>query len=791
MPQMAPRPDPEPFPDVPEIRVGRGFGATVRLMTDSVREVHEIADQFLRIPSGPSEDPRQAGRTVAIVGPFGAGKSHLAAELIERVQTQTAADESSGPPIIITIHAKVNGNLVDLYQQMFRSPGEDDGLSLDGGDALHGVLQKGVLTWQIDRLYKAVRAQLERGERSRFSPERDNNMIAFPREPGLSDAEMAQEFRRQLAHVVGDSEYANALSLLKHERAEYSQGAWLWLKGGRPDAVQRQILEDRGVSGTITDGARAETALRALALLFARTGTKLVVVIDEVQNLWQGEGHTPAQVATTLDPLLSAAGATGALLVLCGLADFWRVLPESVHQRTETETFPAAMAQHDIVDYYQEARHLQTGVRPPGSPFDDQALALIHEITGGHWRNTISLCRQTYRLAGPRRPITSEIVRQAAMKLSGPESPEDLKTALVKICAQLGRQAFVDQAPPDMEAKADLWIPGASPGSGCAIQVSRAVLDTTDLRAVLRRARALQTMPAGKDPTSSRALILVVIGMVSDNISADLSRRFAGVLIWERNRRGFEEELRKAIDPFLPTVAARAETDLLQRLETQLRELTVARVDDRRFFEDLISQQVRRTSGSLLQMGSQWSEMSPVPVIDFGRSDAEQELSRNFNETILVIRTALQRAEYLWQAMFRPGASGKPIHSHEAGIQRLEAPGERLVLPSDMTDLTLRRAMDTLLALLQALRGFGLGVMELRRMEAEDGISRKGELNYQCQRFDEAVEALLSQMPSAEEDAQRTIPRVMDVDHAMLIQRLRRLGAITFDALSSQRNGTN
>lgn len=780
--EPAVHPERNPFPSVAEVRLGGDFSTTIRIETEAVREVRRIADAFLATPFEPPVDARETGRTMAIIGDLGAGKSHLAEELIDRLQ------EHGDRAVVLTLHASVGDTLLSLYRKFYRDQHDArDSGHFASGDATRGALLQSTLLRQIDELHADVRAQLESGSAPRLVMPQPDGVTPLPRGTslrgsGVTDAELTHLLRDQLGQIMGDDECAHALSLLLHGKDDYVNAAWLWLQGKPLTDVQRQVLVDRGVAEEIATDGRAGEVLSALSLLFARTGRRLVVVIDEIQNLWRGAPHAPSEVTTILNPLLSLTRSSGALLVLCGLADFWDGLEDSTRSRTGEPLYPTPFTREDLRTYIEQAQLLENGEEKlapfeAAHPRDQDPLEFIIDATRGHPRRTINLCYHAYELTPPGRRVTEEVVHQASQKISGPETVVDVRAKVRSLCQRLGRQPFVNRrVGPAPEAVADIWVPAGTEGAGYGIVVTNSVLDEKTAGPLVRRARALRGDADGRAAVD-RFVTLVAVGLVAESIADDLSGAFPQVLVWNKDTATrAAAQLQSSLERFLPVQQAKADTDLLRQLREEIHGLAAARAEDRRFFEQLIVSQIKAALGELHQ--------APLPagevVVDFGPGDAERELKKRFTEPLAMIQMALGRAGKLWEAMFSPAASGA------AAINRLEAPGERGALPQDMTDHVLRQATDTLLALQQALRGFAIGVMELRRLEIESGISRRQELRRQCDRFDDAIEMLLSQMPTLGEDSRRTVQRVMDIDQRMLASKVRRLGAVVFDTLHAE-----
>ncbi len=93
-----------PFPEVPEVTLGLRRTPDVTIETKAVREADAFIREYLNADDG---------RSLAIVGDYGVGKSHLAAHAINRIALQKTS------ATICVIRAEFSFTLVDVYKNLF------------------------------------------------------------------------------------------------------------------------------------------------------------------------------------------------------------------------------------------------------------------------------------------------------------------------------------------------------------------------------------------------------------------------------------------------------------------------------------------------------------------------------------------------------------------------------------------------------------------------------------------------------------------------------------------------
>lgn len=748
-----------PFSNVPEVRLGGNTRPVVSIETKAVRQVRDATLEYLGARGSDSSRPEGTGRVLVVVGDYGSGKSHLAAEVIHCVS------DSSERAVVLTLYAEVGDTALDLYRRVFQRDGATRSRTLGGSDATGGALLLNDVVACVEECRKAIRRQLDRCDNLDIESPDTWSSPPSPRGTGDFDIELITGLHEQLATITGDTELAHGLVLLLHSDQRISGSAWDWFRGGQPT----RELADRGVSQPIADDARALAAARALAMLFGHCGQQFILVIDELQNLRGGADDSPNALAMVVNPLLAWAAATGAFLVLCGLSDFWRALPESVHQRAGKVVRPTPLSVDNIAEYIQEAQLMVNGKRQL-EPFTKTSVKYLRDITSGHPRKTIALCHHAYRMVQGADTIKAVHLREASRELSGPDTAEDVIAEIIALCAQLGLPAVRKSPPAEGGGMTDhVWVSARGHDQGCAVVVTDPVLDDTDARSLVEAARRLR----GTSQQSRHPIIAVVIGLMAGVVVKDIRRAYDHVFIWDRDH--FARDLTAIIDGLSSEEAEHdpaAGSQLLAQLYARLNQIAGQRESDHELLGKLADAQdehrlrriVREETRRSYLLESESEELMQFPL---------DPLNELFDDRLRLIRDTIHRADRRWRSVF---ASGELIN-------RIDAPGGRPMLIEDMAAEEVIRTLGVLAALEKALQGFGWGLIGLLNSDGEHGKDTRRELRGQCDRFNNVVDLLIRHVPATENDLYRATNRILETDKKIIRQHLSRFGSVVFDTI--------
>ncbi|MFI0370808.1 hypothetical protein ACH35V_23305 [Actinomadura sp. 1N219] len=750
MNEPQPRPGPRgsarnPFPDVPEVRLGGG-GATVRVETDAVRAVRRLALDFLTSRADAGGDLRNSGRVAAILGEYGAGKSHLAWALMDEV-VQIAGKR----PVVLVASGQPKDTVLSIHRRLLAPPGSGTAGRIRPVDTAAGVLLFGTVESMVEDLSAALRGGGETG--------RD----ASP--PAASDELPVDEvwaLHRRLTEIAdGDEELATVLGLVWHAAA--GEAAWRWLRGDeRWTDEDRRLLADRGVqSPPVGDDQRAIRVLRALARLCGGTGRRMVLLLDELHMMRPQRGDGLTETAATLMELIGWAGQTGTLLAVCGLLDYWEALPQSVRERVPVaKIVPSGLTKAQIREYIVKALHPDgtagTAAETGTDPFTEKAVEELWKITDGHPRRTITVCHHAYELARGG-PIGPRQIQEASRALCAPDTPDHVREKLFRWCTELGyhvRRAPRD-APPHREP--DLRV-GSRHGAGeCALVVSGPVVENSELEVLRRRAYAV----AGGHRARPRDVVLVMAGSLAAAFTGKVEDAFAHVLYWDRDT--FRDDLAATLHSYISAGDASAANaglyELVLDLRQELREL--------------------RTPPALAPAAASVPADARSEPPEGARAWTDADRGARFMEADRLCRQALEflddahgKAQEFWRGRFHFDADG-------ATMPRSYAPGDRQAALADVCAPAVRGARGTLMFLEDAVREFAGRVRDLLGDESRPMRQIREELRYLRDKLDHSVADLIRMFPDERSDA----VRFFGVDRARLNEHLAGLGETVYSAV--------
>ncbi|TYK52525.1 hypothetical protein [Actinomadura decatromicini] len=734
-PMDEPRPaSRNPFPGVPEIHL-TGVDAVVHVETDAVRAVRRLALDFLTSRPDVGGDLRNSGRVAAVVGDYGAGKSHLAWTLMDEV-VRIAGTR----PIVLVASARPRDTVLSVHRRLLAPPGSGTGGRIRQVDAAAGVLLFGT----VERMVEDLCAGLRGGAA--------DDPDAAP--PAASDELSVDEvwaLHERLTEIAGgDEELATVLGLVWHRSA--GAAAWRWLCGdGRSTDEDAVLLADRGVrSPPVDDDLRALGVLRALARLCGRTGGRMVLVLDELHMMRPPGGDGLTETAATLMELLGWANEAGTLLVVCGLLDFWEALPESVRQRVTTRIVPSLLTRDQIRAYIAAAQGLDDVPGEAPHPFTAEAVEELWKITEGHPRRTITLCHHAHRLAAGTGRIGPRQIQEASRALCAPDTPDHVRSRLFGWCTELGYRV--------VRGGRGRWEPDLRVGSRqgdaeCALVVSGPVVEDSELTALRDRGLTL----AGRRPAHPRTVVLVMAGPLAAAFKDEIEDVFTHVLHW--NSDGFRDELTATLRSYVPAGDDAGLYEAVMAMRRELRELGAA-------------------APPALVATAQADPHAAEP-----RTWTDPDRRRRFAEAERLCARALEfighahdRTHEFWKGRFHFDAKG-------VSLPRLAAPGDRHAALGDIVSRPVLQARGTLMFLEDAVGEFASRVEELLGDEARPLPQIREELRYLQRKLDHSVADVITMFPDAYEDERGTVARLLGVDRSTLNQHLAGLGATVYSAV--------
>lgn len=478
-----------PFP--PTAVASRGVVEAVSLVTEPLREARQIAEQFVINPS------TAEGMALAIIGDFGSGKTHLALDVLLTVQRK-ASD-------VKAIHVDAPGDsFMALYRERFLNQ-----------------FTSAEFRKRIARFYSIVIAdeigddELLAGLRKTLRGQAENPEDILTRY-GLPAADFRGCLAERLALITPNTAFAVALSLLV--RDDYEALVWDWLHGHDPDPA----LRERGVDAVLSSDEDALAAIGVFALAYSYSGGKFALVLDELEKVLS-DGLSTVELresSTALKRLMEVFARTGSLLILCGLPDYYNILPEDVQQRITRVIRPSPLSAADVRSYVEAVFANSVGIEGVG-PFSDGAIKAIAQIAEGNVRRVVRLCRASYEVvADSGKPVSAASVRAEARRLFDTGSLADVRSEVGALLDQNGFAFSLNKRLSTGRGNvADIWVDaGGSDANehGVALLFSPAVLEASEATALTVRGSNL------KKSLGERGVAFL---LVSGIVQVDLRRR--------------------------------------------------------------------------------------------------------------------------------------------------------------------------------------------------------------------------------------------------------------------------
>ncbi len=386
------------------------------------------------------------GRVLALVGEFGLGKSHLAAQVTDvlRQSTPTPALWVIGQPSV---------DMRSVFQHRVMSPRDDL-------EAMADFMQA------ITDYYADVTAELlEQDETGRLGGARDEFLSGL-RDRRLDPHKIARAFdldeelihshlRRHLRGVTDHRAFATALALLPNQT--YQTDIFRWLSGEAPSAP----LQQRGVTQPIQGIQGVLEAFAVFSLVYGQSDRPYALVLDEVDKIVEWTAPDRALFLNAFEMLVNRYINQGGLLVFCVRPDLWSSLPASLHERVlplwlDSWERPAT---EDLIKQHL----LGSGrVRQDKScaPFTDPAVAQVVTLSDGVPRQILRICEGAWDHAalGGSPKIDIEAVHEAIRTTHEKRPMSEAARRLERVLA--GDQWWHNVPPRDLGD-----LPGP-PGSG-------------------------------------------------------------------------------------------------------------------------------------------------------------------------------------------------------------------------------------------------------------------------------------------------------------------------------------
>ncbi|WP_461125251.1 hypothetical protein [Saccharothrix stipae] len=623
----------------------------VAITTDATRQALAHLTSYLDAP--PARGGRdRTGTVVAVLGDYGTGKTHLAVRLVRHAR-QVLADPTHALYLDATAES-----FIELYRRFMQKLGREGvraQVSEYYADIVADSLQSSGLT--SDMLEWLGSRQLEPQE--------------VVERLGLMESALLRKVQDTLREVTNNKDFGTALTLLLRPGFEHS--VWSWLLGGAPD----QVLVERGIATPIDTEVAALEAMGVFALLFGGRQRRFVLAVDELDKIFSADSRPQARTMAAFQTLLQVFAKAGACLVLCGLPDFTSVLPPAVRQRIPYTVVMSGLSQGEVREFVRLAQEQVFGA-PQLTPFTVDTTRYLRDIARGNARNVIRLCHRVFRMAddlsrapGHEFAVTEDMVRQAARDLFGSLSADDIDGVVRRLLDANGwdylHRHLLGVA---AESLVDFWVTFPEHTGGCAVLITRSLLDNTDLGVVLRRVSAVREA----DPDAE--LILVVNGVVADGVAIQL-RELLGREPLVYVDRTFADDFKALVGATSRRLGG--EADPLTALRLRMEQLAKQQSSIYGFIEHLTEHVDGVRASSDRQLGAIQRQLGVLvsgTSTREGSSAASSSTSRLPGEVERLFRDAVDALEDLTQAdaMFQEAFDHGPSDTQEAVHRRLRTP---------------------------------------------------------------------------------------------------------------------
>ncbi|MBP2326284.1 Cdc6-like AAA superfamily ATPase [Kibdelosporangium banguiense] len=460
----------------------------VSIETDAIREAYAAVRGYLetRTPS-PEGLPVRSGNVLAVCGDYGTGKTHLAGWLMRHVRDAT---EGAVDPLYLD---PASDSFLDLYR------------------AFVTKLGLSAIQSRVNELYADIVADSMQGKGMtsdvvQWLKDGEIEPRLVVERLGLTESMLLKAVAGMLGSLTGDNDLAQALTLLL--RPGFETAVWEWLMGSPPEPV----LTDREITKVVGTERAALDMLGSLTLLMGGQQRHFVVVVDEFHELFLGHGRTDTEVLDGFQKLLEVFSAANAFLVLAGVPEALTVLPAGVRQRIGRVVMMSGLSVDTVCEFITLAQHRQFGVARL-SPFSRDTVAYLVSLSGGRARTVIRLCHELYRIAVTgRQPVSEEMITQVVRDQLGTSSTQDVPADVRRVLDGKGLSYLRDHVLGGPESRADFWLP-LGDDTGCAILVTRSLLEPDDVDRVNRRKIAIQVC------RPQATVVIVVNGVVSDRVN--------------------------------------------------------------------------------------------------------------------------------------------------------------------------------------------------------------------------------------------------------------------------------
>ncbi|WP_214405379.1 hypothetical protein [Pseudonocardia lacus] len=664
--------------------------------TPAVRTARQLLDDHLRarpVAAG----ALVPGSVIGLSGPPGAGKTHLARLLA--AQTNEFGPGESGIPAR-AVHLNVAGMDADQLHAAFVGalPRSEVVACVRG---YHADLVSGAIT---DEQVAARTNEFLRTP-DQTATERDAHLT----ELGLSPAVLLERLSTILVEVVGDSDYAAALVLLLRDGLDTA--AWAWLRGEPPAGV----LRERGITAPAPGGL---DALGVFARLYGRQGARLVLLLDDVDQLDFDPGHD--RQVRALRRALEQLRVAGTLVYLTGSAEALDELEIGPYRRTGTRIeltgFDGAAAAR-----FLRARSGSGTL----SPFSADAVERIVDLTDGNPRMLGDFTDRLRREAAQTgREVTEDRVLDDARSWFAVADRSRVVATIRRVLENHLWDFRVDHvASIDDGGRLDFWIPVAGPEqAGVGILIADAVVDPADVQRLVATSETL-------DRHSVRAQVQVVVTGAASAVHAARIQQAFGRAPLSFASETFDDDLAAAVKTMLHAFDDADDADPIAGLRDWI---------------DRIDRQQTRTLDLVDRVAAGVDSLRGQQPPPGWTGEARRPSARGADDPLpQPVRTVFARAVDDIVALGSPEGTGRGLFLADDRGQEVLAGLRRI----GRVDHLAMRALGTVSMVLAVVQEFRSAVREwARTVDREWALvpasPGRRELDRLCARYEEAVDVL-------------------------------------------------
>lgn len=653
-------------------------------------------------------DSSTRGRVLALVGEFGLGKSHLAAQVTDVLREST-------PLPALWVIGQPSVDMRSVFQHRVMSPHDDIEAMADFMQAItdyYADVTAELLEQDDTGRLGAAREEFLRGLRDRRL---DPQKIA--RAFDLDEELIHSHLRRHLRGVTDHRAFATALALLPNQ--VYQEDIFNWLSGEAP----APSLQQRGVTQPIQGIQGVFEAFAVFSLVYGQSDRPYALVLDEVDKIVDWTAQDRALFLNAFEMLVNRYVNQGGLLVFCVRPDLWSSLPASLHERVlplwlDSWERPAT---EELIKQHL----LGSGRVPPDkscAPFSDPAVTQIVTLSDGVPRQILRICEGAWDHAALSRSpkIDTEAVHEAIRTTHEKRPMGEAARLLERVLA--GDQWWHNVPPRDL---ADL--PGP-PGSGEPrwIEVTRtAWIVLLPVRSLLTRSGVGDIagfLGHARDVAGSAGIEMLVV--VNGHACRQMRRQVAdatGTMPLVLDDPRFDTALRSGVQSLAERLRASRDSTVLEKLSNRL--------DVLQGQQQTLLERVDSIDHSL----DNPRILSPAPTADSLAERLPEPVRAHFREAQEALDRLLEEGE-------GPRLSLVPVARSAAG----RPPRPRRLLVDD----TALRSMGAVVLARRLLEAFRDAIVGWWEAEAPGGDTERlagrdqGELFAICRGFEISLESL-------------------------------------------------